>query len=52
MRVFLIIGLCSVLSGCVKTFNVNLVDKTHEHVRELEMQNAALKAANAYLLGK
>jgi outer membrane lipoprotein SlyB len=41
------------LSGCcpkVMTIKVYSEPDRYEHIRELEMQNAALKAANQYLI--
>lgn len=51
MKLIIILA-CLCLSGCMpNVITVRVVDITSAHVVDLEMQNAALKAANDYLRG-
>jgi hypothetical protein len=52
MKILLALLFCITLSGCIpRIITVRVMDITSDHVRDLEMQNAALKAANNYLRG-
>jgi len=48
MRNIIIVITALCLYGCMPNV-IRVVDVTHSQIRELEMQNAALKAANEYL---
>ena len=51
MKLIIILA-CLVLSGCMpRVITVRVIDSDKERVVDLEMQNAALKAANDYLRG-
>ena len=50
MKLIIILA-CLGLSGCMpRVITVRVIDSDKERVVDLEMQNAALKAANSYLL--
>ena len=51
MKLIIILA-CLGLSGCMpRVITVRVIDSDKERVVDLEMQNAALKAANDYLRG-